>query len=294
MINVAIESEELMKAKISLTLSVLFLFLVSSTVRTQPTMAARSSIQFAVPCGALPFEDIKEKHPIDDECDIEGQGSDRSHLQNRAKNNFCAKGSPIIVTFSTFMRLQQAADKFDKSEIPFGSGNSLPPDRSKLKDVIIVAGNKLGEGNVVTFVGFIVSARNSNVSKGESVNCKKGGKTNNDIHIEVGRTPNVDECSTATAEIPPHFRPLAWEEIVDFDRDPHPFKFTGQLFFDASHVPCRPGKRANPARASIWEIHPVYAIEICKNKTLAGCPANDASKWTPFDQFVGPDADGSR
>lgn len=284
-----------MKPKLYLTLAVCFLFLMTGTAWTLASGPTRSTSQFTAPCGTLPFEDIKEKHPIDDECDIEGMGSDLSRLQNRAKNNFCATGTPVAVTRTTFIRLQQAADKFDKSEIPWGSGNSLPPDRSKLKGVVTVAGKKLGEGTVVTFVGFILSARNSNVSKGESVNCKKGGKANNDIHIELGNSPSADECSAVSAEITPHFRPAAWEEIVDFDHDPHPFKFTGQLFFDASHVPCRPGKRANPARASVWEVHPVYSIEVCKNKTLAGCPANDASKWTPFDKLVGPDdEDGGR
>ena len=46
-----------------------------------------------------------------------------------------------------------------------GSGTSPPTDRSKLEDLITVAGKNLGEGGVVTFVGFIVSARNTNVDR---------------------------------------------------------------------------------------------------------------------------------
>jgi hypothetical protein len=43
-------------------------------------------------------------------------------------------------------------------------------------------------------------------------------------------------------------------------------RLKGQLFFDASHVPCRPGKPVNPARSSVWEIHPIYSVDVCKRK----------------------------
>ena len=66
----------------------------------------------------------------------------------------------------------------------------------------------------------------------------------------------------------------------------HPYRITGQLFFDASHKPCKNGKGPNPKRISIWEIHPAYAIDVCSNSTLASCKATDDSLWTPLDQWL--------
>ena len=47
-----------------------------------------------------------------------------------------------------------------------------------------------------------------------------------------------------------------------------------------------PGASA-PARASSWEIHPVYGIDVCKFKTLAKCKAGNDSLWTALDQWNG-------
>lgn len=60
-------------------------------------------------------------------------------------------------------------------------------------------------------------------------------------------------------------------------------RVTGHLMFNAIHVPCNGGKRVqgHPARPSVWEIHPVYRIDVCKVSTIAACPADDDDKWTP-------------
>ncbi|MGB7922020.1 MAG: hypothetical protein WCF57_02115 [Pyrinomonadaceae bacterium] len=92
-------------------------------------------------------------------------------------------------------------------------------------------------------------------------------------------------CDSITAEISPHFWPDSWSDLDDYWIY-NPVRLTGQLFFDASHKPCKPGQPARPARLSNWEIHPVYAIDVCKNSTLGGCPADDDSKWTPFHVWV--------
>ena len=233
----------------------------------------------------LPFDDIKERHPIDDDCGIQGDATKPDHqIQNAAKNNFCGTGKPIPVTISTFVNLMQAAVDDD---IPFGSSNKLPPDRSVLHNLLSTPQGKIGEGTVVSLVAVVINARHSNLSKGESVNCKRGRKENNDIHIELGKTVDDDPCTSVTAEISPHFRPSSWDEFDSYDFKNRPVRMTGQLFFDASHSPCKPGKRASPARISIWEIHPVYAIDVCKFKSLARCKASDKTVWVPFDQWYG-------
>jgi hypothetical protein len=232
----------------------------------------------------LPFETIKASHAIDDSCGAEGKTqSAASGLQNAAKNNFCAPGDPLLLTFDTFLKLQQAAE--DK-KIPFGSGQSLPKDRSVLKNLVTLSpGVILGEGAVVRLVAFVVDAHFSNVSNGETVNCNLKGKENNDIHIMLGQASDTAACETVTAEMSPHFRPAAWEQLAGHDLK-YPVRITGQLFFDASHRPCKNGKGPNPQRESIWEIHPVYAIDVCSNTTLAACSGEDESVWSPLDKFL--------
>src|SRR6266850_5768374 len=84
------------------------------------------------------------------------------------------------------------------------------------------------------------------------------------------------------AEIIPHFRPHAWTMLATLNgpnvvtlrqnaRLDRPLRFTGQLMFDASHLPCSNGQPASeaPARTSSWEVHPVYRIDVCTALTLA-------------------------
>lgn len=72
----------------------------------------------------------------------------------------------------------------------------------------------------------------------------------------------------------------------------HPVRVTGHLFFDASHKPCESDTDpTNPKRISLWEIHPVYAIDVCVNGTLASCPAANDSKWIPLDKWVNTEED---
>jgi hypothetical protein len=243
----------------------------------------------------LPFEDIKGMEPdgdplsIDEKCGVQGDPTAKEphRLQNSIKNNFCASGSPATVTLTTFKKLQKAADDED---VPHGSTN-LPDDRSVLKNLITTSsGDKVGEGTKVRFAAVILAAHYSNVSKGESVNCKKKGQQYNDIHIVLANNANAEPCDTVAAEISPHFRPPAW--LPDnLDRIRRPIRVTGQLFFDASHEPCRPGKRASPARVSVWEIHPIYAIDVCTKKTLQSCKAARESDWVPLHEWFALEED---
>ena len=126
------------------------------------------------------------------------------------------------------------------------------------------------------------------------MNCGETGHANNDIHIYLGMTPEEDDrCESLNAEISPHFRPDTWLEIVGLNISPkRPLRITGQLFFDASHQPCRPNKRHSPARFTSWEIHPVYNIEVCQFKSASSCPLSGTTMWIPFDEWVGEDEHG--
>jgi hypothetical protein len=39
-------------------------------------------------------------------------------------------------------------------------------------------------------------------------------------------------------------------------------------------------------RISAWEIHPAYAIEVCVNTSLSGCPRNQANRWKPLAKWL--------
>ena len=231
-------------------------------------------------------------------CD-KGPANDK---QNAMKNNFCAPVKKITrVTLKTFGDLGDASTS--EPTIPKGEP---PPSRAKLANILTLAnGRKLGEGKTVTFIGYVLDARHSNVDNadpltkgnGESVQCNLLGCAYNDIHITLAEDPNETAlCRTVVAEILPHYRPKAWNlfdspDYANFFKT-HPVKITGQLFFDGSHVPCTKDGKAgfNPARdnakdferLALWEIHPVYAIDICKRTNKSQCRASDKSAWFPF------------
>jgi hypothetical protein len=275
--------EVTMKARSYISIAVCLGFALAGAPRVlHAGNAPQKGQKFKLGC-TLPFDGIKQDRDIDNDCPQGGDAAAGPHQnQNMIKNNFCAEGKTVPILYSTFLKLQKAAED---SEIPFGSSNKLPPDRSALEKLVSTPKGKVGEGTVVSFVAFVIKAKYSNLSKGESNNCKTGGKQFNDIHVELGKTNDDDACKSVTAEISPHFRPETWADFDQYDRT-HPVRITGQLFFDGSHAPCRNGKRPNPQRASIWEIHPVYAIEVCKNKSLAGCATTNKSVWIPFDQWA--------
>lgn len=239
----------------------------------------------------LPFDAIKQVHAIDSSCESSGTASSAPQAaQNDAKNNFCATGGPVSLNFNNFAQLQQAAQS---AGIPFG-GN-LPPDRSALHDILPLPGQgSVGEGSVVRLAAFVLDAHYSNVSNGESVNCQQRGNENNDIHIVLGQSAvpsgqkltEAQQCASVTAEISPHFRPDVWTPDNLNTHNAHLYRFTGQLFFDAAHRPCVGGTGANPKRVAIWEVHPVYAVDICMDSSN-NCTAGSDANWVPLSDFVG-------
>ncbi|MBZ5521925.1 MAG: hypothetical protein LAP21_06760 [Acidobacteriia bacterium] len=272
------------------------LFVLFSAICTIYAMG-QADTPFETGCGPVPFHDIAVEHKgVDDVCGIGGVAGDTdvgNQQQNRAKNNFCLTGDPVTVRTTDLLTLQKKVD--DLEDFRYGSGRSVPKDRSPLQDLATVGGKKVGEGTLVEIVGYMMDPHYSDVSKGEGVNCKKSGNERNDIHFSISRLwRDIDYtdrkqvqaalCKLVTGEISPHFRPESWEVEHLSKLENIPVRLTGQLFFDASHVPCRAGKPVNPARASVWEIHPIYAIDVCKTKTK--CRANVDSDWITMDAWA--------
>jgi hypothetical protein len=234
--------------------------------------------------GCTPTFGSSDTHPIDADCGIEGAGdTDAKKLESRAKNNYCATGTPALVTFLSFTKLQQATE---------AAGFELGDDRSGAQGVhTTTEGATIGEGSVVTFSAFVIRADTANKKGGELVNCNKGGDARNDLHIHLAPTTSKSKanfCRAVGAEMSPHLRPEDWTG-GNLTLPQVPMRFTGQLFYDTSHrKPICPAaaKDKASARASAWEIHPVYRVDVCKNTTISGCNPMDDSKWIPFKTWL--------
>lgn len=276
-------------------LSFLFCLLTALAVASPPPLVAD---KFKPDC-AVPFEETPTHRPIDRTCPNDGTFADNDtpehHEQNRAKNSFCAAGAggevqkdPIPVTLTTFDQLEA---KVLEKDIDFGSSTNLPKDRSLLRTDMVTnaSGVPIAEGSYVVFVGKMLE---NHATGGESVNCGLPGVRNYDIHIALVGQGETNPCKSVTAEIIPHYRPDSWYKTYykgTYDElQAHPWRVKGQMFFDGSHRPCNDPLRSSrdPLRRSSWEIHPVYSIDICENTTVAGCKADDGSKWTPLDEWM--------
>jgi hypothetical protein len=220
----------------------------------------------------MPFNGVVN-HAIDDRCGQPGGSSDKAkQAESSAKNNFCAAKdqTPENVAYQQLIELQTRSKDIDARHLQ---------DRSPLQS--------LGEGKYVSYVAVIQEAHYSDVSKGEAVNCNIPGDSTNDIHIVLVQNIADDPCLSTTAEMSPHYRPGSWTPVNLMGLRPHPVRVQGQLFYDGSHAPCSGSSRPNPQRASLWEIHPVYSLEVCRLLDLEQCrSSSNPGDWVDLDKWV--------
>lgn len=257
-----------------------------ATTLAETTATHEASGGFDPGC-PLPFDAIEVKHPIiDDTCSIDGTKHHGGELsagklaENHLKNNFCVTGNPVDITYDNLLQLEAARKDVHDPELP-----NVAARRAELTNVITVNGHGVGEGTLVRLVIHVIEAHPADIGTGESVNCYRSSKKENDIHIALGQQTKADECSSVTAEISPHYRPDTWTSDSVNSVGEHPVRITGQLFYDSSHVTCHDGKRPSPPRASLWEIHPVYSIDVCKLTDITACRNAPASEWERLDQY---------
>lgn len=237
---------------------------IAAKPSTPGTAATATAGTFSPEC-TLPFAGVRNP-PADDHCGIAGGSSDPAkQAESMAKNNFCAKAqSPRVITYQELVSLQSQSANIPKKL----------PDRTVVRN--------LGEGQYVSYVAFIKNAHYSDVAAGEAVNCNIPGDATNDIHIVLLKDPTDDECLSTTAEMSPHYRPPDWtDKNLMTASAGHPVRVRGQLFFDGSHTPCSGSSSPNPKRASLWEIHPVYSVDVCTQTTIAECQGSTV-EWTPL------------
>jgi len=264
-----------------------------------PVTVARAQSVFDLSCH--PFQTLEARHPIDTSCPSaagNAPATPQAHgLQNKAKNNFCAAGQPVDIQHADLLQLQSQAQQIPGYQS--WDKENLPASRAPFTHMA----GRFQEGTLVRYTGFIYELHAADVDSGESVNCSIKGPESNDIHIAfVADAAAKDECTSITAEMSPHFRPTAWVAsdmapklslFLEHGRGnwmPNPTgrrlaRVTGQLMFDAAHKPCRNGvaNPGDPARASDWEVHPVYAMEVCRTAGTTKC---DDSDWQALDQFL--------
>lgn len=267
-----------------------------------PAEVCKNTGKFDSTCN--PFGAAALPHGVDTTCAMTGDATTAGDkAQDRVKNNLCAKAPASAVTITDLKALQTAVDA---SGVDYGSVHITPPhsgpptDRSTLFTKLPSGSAK--EGDLVSFIGYIVEAK---PGSSETVNCHCDKPDAIDVHIALAdhllnlpKAPahastqqkraitasnNAKLCtSSIVAETIPHKRPAALElTAIEPLRDNKSIvKITGQLFFDASHRACKgtkPGKE-DPARVTVFEIHPVYDIEVCSQNTMSKCTSNP-SNW---------------
>jgi hypothetical protein len=241
---------------------------------------------FAQTCSAPLFPTDTPTAMDSTSCSVSGNGGAET-WQNEAKNNFCPSGDPSSPTLTSIPELVALQNKAQQiPNINFGNPSSHPltskagPVQNRAP---LVA---LGEGSLVQLLGYVKIARQEGA---ESVNCGSNvpdAPAYHDIHISIVLSPADQECSGVVVEMTPHHRPEEWtaELANEVAAAGLLVRVTGQRMFDSSHTPCQNGSpiRGDPARISLWEIHPIYKFEVCPqgNCTSGG--------WVPLEAWTKP------
>lgn len=274
-----------MKRSLLLACLVLSLLLIGRTEYTASKNSPSVMVDNLQPTCSHPHFPAPTALGIDTQCGNEGNGGKEAE-QNTAKNNFCPlTQTATIVTIASLKQLQGNVES--NPHINFGSGGPTT-DRSPL--------TALGEGKLVSLKAFVLKARQEG---GESVNCKghvADEDSFHDIHLSFVDAQNKPqpgdikpildkkECTGIVAEMSPHHRPVSWTEsgINKVAKAGALVRITGQQFFDSSHVPCKNGAPVgnNPKRISLWEIHPIYAFDVCISK------CSGAGQWQSLETWL--------
>jgi hypothetical protein len=222
---------------------------------------------------------------IDATCTIQGSAGPETQ-QNAVKNNFCAMAPAQPITIDDMVALQQRVQS--NKAINFGSDRDHPLSNSPGPTTDRTPLRALGEGSLRRLEGFIFMARQEGE---EGVNCGKDVPQNplfHDIHISIVAAEaetHGNECSAVVVEMTPHHRPDSWTAsgVQRVAIKHRPVRVTGQLLFDSSHTPCQDGKEVpgDPRRSSLWEIHPIYGLDVCKAD-----PCTTDTNWISLDQWL--------
>lgn len=205
--------------------------------------------------------------------------ADSGHgLLNQLKRTEPPEGNPTTVTFDTFSQLQSAAE-----ERVGQAGEIEPADRDKIKSIETAEGT-VGERSLVRLVAFL-SAGKPHANTGESVNCNLKGEENNDLHISVTEKKNGSEFDGIVVEMIPQDRPDNWTAADLASLRGKVLLIEGPLLYDNMHVTNGDANNplnGQPKRFSLWEIHPITSLKVCKKATASQCDPDRPADWKDF------------
>jgi hypothetical protein len=231
--------------------------------------------------GKTPLFPSATPTPIDSLCGLSGTPGAEA-TQNSAKNNFCALGAAGPITIQQMVSLQLSVQS--NKSISFGNPDKHPLSAQPGPMTNRAPLQALGEGKPVVLLGFVLATAQEGE---ESVNCGKAvpnQPADYDIHVSiVDSASNTNECSGIVAEMIPHHRPTGWTPaaVAAVGKAHLMVRVTGQLMFDSSHTPCVAGAAiaGDPKRASLWEVHPIYKLEVCPTGNCATTGWVDLVNW---------------
>lgn len=188
----------------------------------------------------------------------------------------------MVLTFDDFARLQRVADE------RVGQG---PQDLTKAQHAALqrldVASGSVSEGDLVRAIGYIAKGGDGLHANetGESVNCQLKKFANNDVHIPLVANAGDSEYQGIVVEMAPQDRPAAWtvEALKEIQAQGARVWVEGGLAYDKVHYVNADGKhpfKDEPARMSLWEVHPITRFLVCRKEH---CDAGNADDWSELD-----------
>jgi hypothetical protein len=204
-------------------------------------------------------------------------------LANELKRRLPAGGAPTLLTFDDFQILQKEAD--DSADV--GEGRELDDSQRRALHQLAYSHGTVSEGDPVGVSGFLVGSAHPNRS-GESVNCGLKGSANNDFHIPIAPTADSTEFDGLVVEMIPQNRPAQWNvtKIHKVQKLGLKVFVTGQLFYDNQHFvnddEDNP-KGGQPKRFTLFEVHPVTQLAVCKNSD--SCDETKPDQWTALENW---------
>jgi len=195
-------------------------------------------------------------------------------LANKLKRAVPPSGTAANLTFKSFSQLQSSAQAI------VDQGVEIEPEQRKQIKEIQLAEGTVGEGSLVRLIAFL-SKGTPHANSGESVNCNLKGEGNNDFHISVTEIPGGSEFEGVVVEMIPQDRPASWTLKNLQKLRGKLLMIEGSLFYDNLHF--ANGDVAHPLsgqpkRFSLWEIHPVTSVKVCR-KPAGQCDPSRAADW---------------
>ena len=203
---------------------------------------------------------------------------------NKLKRRVPTAGTPQQLTLDDFEKLQERADTL------VGQRKSLTAQQRKKLKALSVSSGKVAEGDLVEITGYVIAEHSlPHPNTGESVNCRLKGSDNNDFHVPIARQPSDSIFDGIVVEMIPQDRPSGWtiKKLKKVAKEEREVLVRGQLLYDNKHVindnPAEP-EPGQPARFSLWEVHPVTEFLVCKNQS-GECDQNNSGEWERLEDY---------